>query len=107
MATSEYKATTVEGQKYNRAHTIIFFNPLDGMPSGEFQREDVIVIDGKKIKVPDKKVPIVFNPAKPIDIINPETGELTGSTVTMAELFAILYSLFVQEATVFDEDNPE
>jgi hypothetical protein len=35
-------------------------------------------------------------------MLNPETGEATGATVTHAELYAILFSLYMQTAVERD-----
>jgi len=59
--------------------------------------------------MPDREVVLnvdscsaTFDPQGVIDVRNPETGELTGATVTQAELYAIVYSLYIQTATARD-----
>lgn len=100
----EYRQTNVTGNSYRRANAIFIRNDLDKAPQAEMEREDIFVFGDTTIKQKAPTLPIPFVAEKVIILLNPETGEPLGSTITMQELFVILFSLFVQESTVFD--NP-
>ena len=46
-----------------------------------------------------------FDPADVVVLRNPETGDLTGETITMGEVYAILASAYWQFAPAKDEET--
>ena len=109
-----YKETTLSGTSWTRCRTVVITNPLAGTgpidpstnapfgPTANFHEEKVISIDGKQTTVDAGSCRKAFDPAATIPLLNPETGEPTGATVTHAELYAILFSLYMQTAVERD-----
>ncbi len=60
--------------------------------------EDVISIGDSTIKTSVGTISKVFSPLEEITILNPTTGDPTGTTTTHEELYTILYSLYMQTA---------
>lgn len=98
-----YKQTTLSGTSWTRCRCVTINNPLTGdAPIAYFQEEKVMSIDGAQTTVDAGSCRKAFYPAATISMLNPETGEATGATVTHAELYAILFSLYMQTAVERD-----
>ena len=106
-----YKETTVNGSSWVRCRAVTINNPLPGntlsdmpQPDGAtgpvvyFQEEKVVSLDGSNIHMDAGSCHKPFDPAATIPLLDPTTGEPTGTTVTHAELYAILFSLYMQTA---------
>lgn len=97
---SEYKETSVIGQKFTRCHTINLSNPRNGLPSAQFSEEEVIVLgENDMISRPVGGFTVMMdNPMASIEIRNPMTYEKTGQTITFGEIYAILFSAYWDSA---------
>jgi hypothetical protein len=110
MLDMNYKETNLSGVSWMRCRAVTIHNPLPGMgevdfkaqnyvgPVAYFQEEKVISIDGAQTVADAGACRKVFNPAEAIPMLDPETGEPTGATVTQGELYVILFSLYMQTA---------
>ena len=112
---ANYKQTNLAGVSWVRCRNITITNPISGtvdttkigpnnflVPTAYFQEEKVISIDGVQNTIDMGSCQKQFNPTEVINLRNPETGELTGGTVIHAELYVILYSLYLQTAEARD-----
>lgn len=96
----------ISGESFTRCPQIIIDNRLGTAPSVTFHQERVIgLADGGATKAPMQPVVMPFDPTAVIPIIDPETGEDTGRTMTQAEVYAAVYSAYL--ATVAPPDNPD
>lgn len=100
----DYRESTAPATTWRRAHRVEIYNPLPGMgvPFVEFREEDAIKVAERTITTPAPNAsPLLkrFDPAAgSFALRNPTTGELTGQTMSHAELYAILHSLYIHEA---------
>lgn len=111
---ANYRETSLAGVSWIRCRNITITNPLAStkepgsdklaIPTAYFQEEKVISIDGIRNTLDVGSCFKQFNPASTIPIINPDTGMPTGNTATHAELYVILYSLYLQTAQERDAD---
>ena len=113
-----YKETALAGTSWVRCRAITITNPLAGTeetdqrtgllvgPTAFFTEEKVVTMDGADLRVPSGYCSKAFNPEDTITLINPETGEVTGATVTHGALYEILYSLYMQTALERDTLTP-
>ena len=109
-----YKETTLSGISWTRCRAVTIVNPLAGTgeidrktniqdgPVAYFQEETVLSVDGKEIRADAGSCSQKFDPTAMIQLRDPVSGELTGATMTHAELYTILYSLYLQTATERD-----
>jgi hypothetical protein len=109
-----YKQTTLTGESWTRCSSVSITNPLPGTgerhiftgaeqgPVACFQEEKVLSIDGVQSTVNAGSCCKVFDAAATIPMLDPTTGTATGTTVTHAELYAILFSLYMQTAVERD-----
>ena len=94
----------VEGDAYVRCPQVVIRNQLGGPPVVEFHRERVIgLTGGETMKQPLSPRPMPFDPTASVPVLNPETGEPTGATITQGELYALVYSVFVAAETAEPE----
>ena len=95
-----YKETNITGTSWVRCNNVTITNPLNGeVPTAFFQEEKVVCIDDANTIVPEGFCCKVFDPSSGvIPLLNPVTGASLGPNVTHAELYTILYSLYVQTA---------
>lgn len=103
-----YKETTLSGTSWMRCRCVTITNPLAGSefdhnnnplgPVAYFQEQKVISMDGTQSMIDAGSCLKAFDPVAAIPMRDPTTGDLTGSTVTHADLYAILFSLYMQTA---------
>jgi hypothetical protein len=93
-----------------RCRCVTITNPLLNVagqaagPVAYFQEEKVISMDNTQTTVDSGACQKAFDIASVIPILNPTTGEPTGTSVTHAELYTILYSLYMQTAKERDAE---
>lgn len=101
----DYNSKTVTGNSWQRTHTITAFNPHGGAPYVVFAEE--VIVDMGNGDVVHKPVSdtllLSYDPALVVPLIDPATGALTGQTFTGAQLFDMLYSLYLSAATKRDQ----
>ena len=115
---ANYRETDVAGVSWVRCRAVTIINPIEGtiepnsmpsvpsVPTAYFQEEKVISIDGVRTLIDSGSCSKKFNATEVINLRNPDTGELTGVTSSHAELYSILYSLYLQTAIERDEKGP-
>ena len=98
-----YKETAVTGSKYTRANQIVISNDENQTPFIYFNEENVVILDAEtKIKNPAGGIRLEFNQETAntsFDMLNPETGDPLGASMTYQELYVALYSLYIKAAT--------
>lgn len=99
---ANYQETTGTGTSWKRCNRVIIDNPLTTPSSAVFMEEDVVVIGDRSIGVYGGNCSAEFTPEAIIPLRDPATGELTGGIQTQANLYQILYSLYMQVALARD-----
>lgn len=98
----------VAGESYIRCHQVVIDNRLGHAPTIAFHRERIIgLADDATVTQPMSPREVAFDPAAVVPVLNPETGEPTGQTVTQGDLYALIYSVFVfAETPPADTEEP-
>ena len=95
---SNYQETEVTGTAYVRANQIIVANPLEGVKAISYMEEQVINLsDGEQIfrSAGGFQEPFTAeNVGTEFPLLNPQTGEQLGPTMTFQGLYVALYSLY-------------
>ena len=98
--TYKLNSRPIAGEAYARCNQVIIDNRFGHPPAITFGQETVIGTGaGDALHVPMAPIGLAFDPAAQIAVINPETGEPTGATVTQAEVYALVYSAYIAAAT--------
>ncbi|MCA1774965.1 MAG: hypothetical protein LC676_04955 [Loktanella sp.] len=97
----------VAGESYVRCPQVVIDNRLGRTPVVTFHREQVIGLGGGNVqRYPLPPRPLPFDSAASVPVINPETGEPTGATITQGELYALVFSVFIAAETTLNEEEP-
>jgi hypothetical protein len=97
-----YNESAVSGTSWQRCHTVTVRNPLGGLPMIEFAEEKVIMIDGTPINQWVAGCWANFDMNGSFPILDPATNAPTGVTMTHAQLYQAMYSLYMQTAAARD-----
>jgi hypothetical protein len=88
------------GESYVRCHQVVIDNALGRAPTLTFHRQRVIGSDaGAVSQQPLPPRLLAFDPAASVALVDPESGEDTGHTITHAEIYAAIYSAFIAVET--------
>jgi len=100
---ANYNETAVSGSIWTRAKAVQINNPANGTPSITFTEEQVVDYNNTLLSGGQPSfVSVTFNPAAVIPMIDPTTQTATGATMTQGDLYAALYSLYLQVAAARD-----
>jgi hypothetical protein len=101
---SKYKESAVAGSKWTRSRGVTILNPLEGGQEAIFQEEEVVSLgDGTTMNRDVGACSMAFDPvAGRIPLLNPTTGEPIGTEFNHADLYIVLYSLYIQAAKARD-----
>ena len=97
--TYKLNSRPIAGEAYARCNQVIIDNRLGYPPAITFGQETVIGTGTGELHMPMAPIGLTFDPAAQIAVINPETGEPTGATVTQAEIYGLVYSAYIAAAT--------
>jgi hypothetical protein len=97
-----YKESVVNGTVWQRCHTVTARNPFGGQPKVEFAEEKIIMLDGEPINQWAQGCAVNFAPDGTFPLLDPLTNLPTGQSMTHAQVFQVLYSLYMQTATARD-----
>lgn len=110
-----YRESNITGSTWVRCRAVTITNPHESQlvppgpltpgvsPTAYFQEEQVVTLPNNEAILRDiGACQKAFNPGATIPLLDPATGQPTGTTVTHGELYAILYSLYIQTATERD-----
>lgn len=103
---ANYQESTVTGTTWKRCNKIEVRNPYQGQKLAIFLEEEITSLaNGRLLQEPTTNIQEAFSdPAKIVDLINPETGESLNNSVTYQEIYIILHSLYMKLAT--ERDTP-
>lgn len=95
---ADYKESTVSGSEYVRCSEITISNPLGQTPLVQFVFDRVTNLSDKQIMQREGTVSVPFDPAKVYDLLDPETLDSTGETVSGGALYQALFSAALDAA---------
>lgn len=94
-----YKESTINCTTWTRCRTVTVQNPVGETPKAYFQEEECVALPNEQIIKRDlAAVQKEFSPSSTFPILNPQTAEPTGETATHADVYALLFSLYMQTA---------
>ena len=100
---ADYNETTVTGSAWQRCKQVVVDNRRGVTPSIRFDEERVTALsDGDTVHRALGALTVPFEPQAVVELRDPATGEVTGETITHAEIYAILYSAYLGTARARD-----
>lgn len=102
---SNYNETTITGTGWQRCHTVQIANPATGIKSVYFQEELIYNVGlPEPLSTYTGGCGTVFAAGSAFPLLDVQTGEPTGSTMTHEQLYQAIYSLYMQTAKARDEE---
>ena len=98
----DYKQSAIAGTAWQRCHHVALDNPREGTPSIRFHEQEVLSIGGREIQSMTGSVSLAFDPARPIALRDPATGELTGEMSSYGAAYVLIYSAYIDAAEARD-----
>lgn len=106
--TNKYKETLVSGSSWIRCTYVSIRNDIGTTPVVLFEEQQAFVVDGNAIITNNLgALEMLYSPTEVIEVTDPNTGELTGETVTQEYVHKLLYSAFIQTAKARDQRNAQ
>jgi hypothetical protein len=99
---ADYRATTTTVESWQRCFRIVIENQRGALPRMDCLEEVVTVTDGQEVREQVPGCAVEFSPADVVPLRDPMTGELTGQSVTQAEMYAVMYSAYRHAAAQRD-----
>jgi len=99
---ANYKQSNISGQEYQRCYSVNISNPLDAVKQIGFAEEKIYVFDQTTINKQVAGCGLKYDPTATFPILDPVTGNPTGKTATQAQIYQMIYSLYIQTATARD-----
>lgn len=102
---AEYKERQITATAHQRVRAVTILLKRQAAPRVVFQEEEVQVFADQRVIERDVSYcEADLNPAGgTIALRNPNTGALTGGTITHAQLYAAIYSLYLEVAQARDD----
>lgn len=100
-----YREQTATGTLWRRCNQVVLNNPLDASPSARFDEQDVVSVGSSKVTNYAGYLEVPFNPDGAFVILDPETGAPTGETMTHVALYRAMFSLYMHQATLRDQQG--
>jgi len=97
-----YREQEANGTEWRRCHQVHIYNALETVPHCRFDEETVVSVGGRQMAIPDGYITKDFDAAAGIALLDPQTGQPTGQSMTHEGLYQVLYSLYMQTATERD-----
>ena len=94
----DYKESILSGTEWQRCNVVVVTNPLSGTPKISFEEERVVSVGGRVIKEGIGGCQKAFTPAAAFPLLDPSTNLPVGASMTHADLYVALYSLYMQTA---------
>lgn len=99
---ADYKAQEITGTAWQRCHKVTVLNNRNSTPTITFDEQKVYLMPDREVVLNVDSCSATFDPSGVIEIRDPNTNQKTGQTVTQAELYGIVYSLYLQTAEARD-----
>lgn len=101
---SNYQESNVSGTAWTRCRLASIINPLGQTPAVVFAEEKIISMgDGTVVARELGTCQKDFSAATSFPLLDPGTGAPTGATATHQDVYALLFSLYMQTAMERDE----
>jgi hypothetical protein len=103
--TTNYAPTQTPGDTRRRCRFIGIRTPLNSVPQIEVLEQDVVrIASGEAVLADLGNLPIAtFDPSETFDVRDPNTDALTGTTATVGQAMALIYSWVRKQQVARDQ----
>lgn len=103
-----YKESAIQGSTWTRCRAVTIVNPHPSTGQTQmayFQEEKAISFDSTVLLADRGSCGVAFDAQASVPMLDPQTGEPTGQTFTHAELYKMLFSLYMEAAKKRDMEQ--
>lgn len=102
-----YREQQTTGTAWRRCSEVTLFNPLGGPQFARFTEQDAMSMGDKTAATTAGFIDQPFDVQGVFPLLDPQTGEPTGQSMTHGALYQALFSLYMQCAIQRDAATPE
>jgi len=101
---ANYKETSGSATTWTRANRVMILNPLEPEVGKQisFFEETVAKVGDTVIRSDSGYTSAYYVPDKQVELLDPQSGEPTGKTITHAEIYQAIYSMYITAAKARD-----
>jgi hypothetical protein len=103
-----YQESQIQGSTWTRCRAVTVVNPhasTGQTPMAYFQEEKAIAFDNTVLLSDRGSCGVEFDAAATVTMLDPQTGQPTGQTFTHADLYRMMFSLYMDAAKKRDETD--
>ena len=103
-----YKESQIQGSTWTRCRAVTVINPHPStgqIAKAYFQEEKAIAFDNTVLLSDRGSCGVGFDAEATVAMLDPQTGQPTGQTFTHADLYKMLFSLYMEAAKKRDETD--
>lgn len=103
-----YKESQIQGSTWTRCRAVTILNPHSSTMQtvkAYFQEEKAIAFDNTVLLSDRGSCGVDFDAQATVPMLDPQTGQATGQTFTHAELYQMLFSLYMEAAKKRDMEQ--
>lgn len=93
-----YKETSISGSSYTRCSQVTIINKIATIPIIKFEEEEIILLSSGNLNKNNGQIEVLFDSSRIIEVFDPVSGVKTTQTVTLGEIYALVYSVYMNEA---------
>lgn len=100
-----YKESTLSGSQWQRCVRVTIDNQYNQTPQITMHEERITVVGDNTFRENVGAVYAAFDPNAEIALLNPDTGEALGTTMTQGQIHLAMWSLYMQLASERDANG--
>lgn len=98
-----YKESQITGTTWQRCNGVHISNPYGAAPSVQFSEEIITVLNGNPVTLATSALTSGFDTNAMIELLDPETMQPTGQTMSEGAVYLALFSKYMAEAKKRDD----
>lgn len=102
-----YKEQAVSGSQWQRCNRVTIDNPYQGTPQITLHEEVITLAGDAVFHTFAGAISMPFDPTGTVDLLDPESGAPLGASMTQAQIYVALWSLYISCALARDAAAPE
>lgn len=99
---ADYKQSEVSGSQWQRCWGVYIQNLMNSTPVITLREEQVTVVGDQTFTKDMGQMTMNFDPTASIELLDTTTGDPTGSSISMLDMYQALWSLYMAKAVERD-----
>lgn len=99
---ANYKESSISGNQWQRCWGVFIQNVYNKTPHISMKEEQITLVGDQTFTKDVGQIDFAFDPQANIALLDVVTGEPTGSTMSMMQVYQALWSLYMEKAVARD-----